>query len=92
MSAILIIAKGKQEFFPTIREASEVTGISCKRLYRALAHEDGLIFNTAPPLFVDVPSWEITPEEVETYYAEKMTMAAIKRIDALRKHDKYREA
>lgn len=89
MSAILIIAKGKQEFFPTIREAADVTGISCKRLYRAMAHEDGLIFNTQPPLCVDVPSWEITQDDIDSYYETKYKKETISRIEALKKHDRY---
>lgn len=91
MSGILIIAKGLQEFFPTIKEASDMTGISCKRLYRALSHDDGLIFNTTPPLFADTPSWEVTPDDIESYFEHKSSMEMARRIESLKKHDRYPE-
>lgn len=68
---ILIIRKGRQDFYPSICEASKCLGISRKRIYRALLSEDGLIMNTKPPLFVDTPSWEVTQDDIRAYYFEK---------------------
>lgn len=68
---ILIIRRGHQDFYPSICEASKVTGISRKRLYKALESEDGIIEHTKPQLCVDFPSWTVTIEDIRNYYLEK---------------------
>lgn len=68
---IIIIRRGHQDFYPSICEASKVTGISRKRLYRALESEDGVIENTKPQLCIDFPSWDVTAEDIHNYYLDK---------------------
>ena len=68
---ILIISRGHQNFYPSICEASKVTGISRKRLYKALESEDGVIENTKPQLCIDFPSWDVTADDIRNYYFDK---------------------
>ena len=70
---ILIIRRKSVEWFPSMSEAERVTGISRRRLAKALNHPYGEVEGMFPYTYVDTPIRDATEEELEEYWknAEK---------------------